>query len=78
MYPPQVRIGGCDPLTGKEEKSKLIVGRSGIWRQSFDFKRFSNVEDYMPIRIRRLAVKPIMRNMEEINEVGFLAFGILV
>jgi hypothetical protein len=34
------------------------------------------MEDYMPIRIRRLAVKPIMRNMKEINEMGFLAFAI--
>jgi hypothetical protein len=76
MYPPEVRIGGGDPLTGKEEKSKLIVGRSGIWRQRFDFKRCSTLEDYMPISLRRLAVKPIMRNMKEINEMGFLAFGI--
>jgi hypothetical protein len=62
-------------LTGKEEKSKLIVGRSGKWRRSFDFKRFSTVEDYMPIRIRRLDKLPIHCNMLIQKEMPAQIFG---
>jgi len=63
-------------LTGKEEKSKLIVARSGIWRQRFDFKGFSTMGDSMPIRIRRLDKLPIHCNMLIQKEMPAQIFGL--